>query len=716
MPQLTTFETWYGRNTPPPTAEHLRAGRLEVDFQDGDLRALRFGGRELVRRIYMAVRDVNWNTIAGEVSGLAVERGTDSFRVTYTSAHHSGPLQFRWTATLTGGADGTLELAMDGVAESDFRYNRIGFCLLHPIQGIAGRPYQAETPGGTVRGVLPELIEPQRLVDGFEAPVFPSFSSLSIDLGGGLAQAARFEGDLFEMEDQRNWTDGSFKTYGTPLSLGYPHQARAGQVFHQKITLKTRLPEPAAAGLPSAAELPGAGLPEARGLAGQGSAARPVELVIGEATGATLPQLGFGVGARSAPHFAERLAPLIAPRIAPLLAPLHPDHLKTEVHFKERAWASALEGAAAFARQVGSPLELALFLSSDPEGELESLAPLCAPLCAPTRVARVIVFHEDEAARGCTAAKWLRLARARLAAALPGVPILGGTNGNFAQLNRDRPDSAALAAFDGLSYTINPQVHAFDERSLVEAMDAQRDTVLTAHSFSGGTPVSISGVTLKPPFNVVAKEEDSHSEADCHCERSEAISTDAKKDCFVAKPPRNDIYNDTLRADPSIDPRQASLFGAAWTVGSIRALAEGGARSVTYYEASGPRGLMAAEGDSPLPGMLYPVYWVFAFLAAAKGAALLRVRSSQPLLAHALALKKDGRVWLLVSNYQPAAQSVRLSGLPGDRAAWSRLNEDTFMLAASDAQAFAGMKETLAYQQGAVTLALKPYETALIEI
>ena len=27
-----------------------------------------------------------------------------------------------------------------------------------------------------------------------------------------------FEGDIFEMEDQRNWTDASFKTYCTPLA------------------------------------------------------------------------------------------------------------------------------------------------------------------------------------------------------------------------------------------------------------------------------------------------------------------------------------------------------------------------------------------------------------------------------------------------------------------------------------------------------------------
>ncbi len=49
-----------------------------------------------------------------------------------------------------------------------------------------------------------------------------------------------FEGDEFEMEDQRNWTDASFKTYSTPLSLGLVHEAVAGQTLDQRVTLRCR--------------------------------------------------------------------------------------------------------------------------------------------------------------------------------------------------------------------------------------------------------------------------------------------------------------------------------------------------------------------------------------------------------------------------------------------------------------------------------------------
>ncbi|MEZ4515963.1 MAG: hypothetical protein R3C44_03665 [Chloroflexota bacterium] len=120
---------------------------------------------------------------------------------------------------------------MDGEAASDFRYCRIGFCVLHPIEGIAGSSYQAETPDGMVYGELPKLIAPQTIRDGLEEPLFPSCSNLIIATPTGIKIRTDFEGDLFEMEDQRNWTDGSFKTYCTPLALGISAPGKAWSVI-----------------------------------------------------------------------------------------------------------------------------------------------------------------------------------------------------------------------------------------------------------------------------------------------------------------------------------------------------------------------------------------------------------------------------------------------------------------------------------------------------
>ncbi len=45
------------------------------------------------------------------------------------------------------------------------------------------------------------------------------------------------EGDAFEMEDQRNWADASFKTYVRPLSKPRPYVIAKGADDRQRITV-----------------------------------------------------------------------------------------------------------------------------------------------------------------------------------------------------------------------------------------------------------------------------------------------------------------------------------------------------------------------------------------------------------------------------------------------------------------------------------------------
>ena len=45
------------------------------------------------------------------------------------------------------------------------------------------------------------------------------------------------EGDTFEMEDQRNWTDASYKTYVRPLALPWPYTLEPARADRQSVTL-----------------------------------------------------------------------------------------------------------------------------------------------------------------------------------------------------------------------------------------------------------------------------------------------------------------------------------------------------------------------------------------------------------------------------------------------------------------------------------------------
>ena len=103
-------------------------------------------------------------------------------------------------------------------------------------------------------------------------------------------------------------------------------------------------------------------------------------------------------------------------------------------------------------------------------------------------VRRVLVFREGEEV---AAAHWVSMARERLSVAAPGAAFCGGTNVYFNELNRNRPDTAAM---DGVAYSINPQIHAFDEASLTEALEGQAATVTSARAFCGDLPVIVSPV------------------------------------------------------------------------------------------------------------------------------------------------------------------------------------------------------------------------------
>src|SRR5437899_5275691 len=100
----------------------------------------------------------------------------------------------------------------------------------------------------------------------------------------------------------------------------------------------------------------------------------------------------------------------------------------------------------------------------------------------------------------------------------------------------------------------------------------------------------------------------------------------------------------TPNLPPDVDPRQMSLFGAGWTLGSIaRLAATGHVHSLTYFETIGWRGVMERDCGSPLPdqfpsiaGSVYPMYHVFADIAEFPGRQIQPAHSTHPLIIEAL--------------------------------------------------------------------------------
>jgi hypothetical protein len=669
---------WYGRDEPPPERIALRAGPLTAVFEDGDLRYVRLGDREIVRRVYVAVRDPNWNTILGRRSDVQVERGERSFRITYASRHVADPIVFAWRAFIEGAPDGTISFAMDGAAEREFRYCRIGFCILHPAAATQGRAYRAETPGGEVRGVFPRLIEPQRIENGVEQPLVPACSRLAIDLGGGIKVDCAFEGDLFEVEDQRNWTDASFKTYCTPLALGCAQRAVPGRAFRQRVVIRVDAPEQVLQEANAAADAV-ALTAKAAWQETPGGAAKGPTLTLGKDLERQLPKRGVAVAADGGD---------LSAREEELLRALRLDHLRVELRLWEPTYPAELARAARQGAALGCALELALFVTDDADAELRDLAGRLSGLGVPgLRVARVLVFHEPRAAWGTTEGRWVRLARGRLGAAVKGAPIGGGTNGNPGELYREPPEWETM---DCVSFTANPQVHAFDEATIVENLETLPVTVETARAISGDRDIVVSRLTLKPPFNQAATEPE-------------------------PPPPVGELPS-------SVDPRQMSLFAAGWAVGSFKYLGEAGAASVTLGETVGWRGLLERPEGSPCgerfssrPGMVFPIYHVLADLAAGRDATLSQCVSSDPLAAIGLALRRPEGWLLLIANLTPEARRVRVVGARARSVRVRILDATSAPVAAFEPERFRASWRTLPVRAQGLDLDLAPFAVACLE-
>lgn len=592
---LTDYRRWYGRETPPTELRILRAGPLEVALDGPDLRYARFGEIEIVRRIYVAVRDLSWNTIGGGEQRIEVTEAEDSFAVDCWMRHRRGAIDFEWRGRFEGSGDGTVTYDMDGLCGGTFDYAKIGICIHHPSRESQGRPFQAATPSGSVEGTLPLLIGPQVHLDdeGYDEPLFEPSSAVSIELESGVRVQLDYDGSLFEMEDQRNWTDASFKSASTPAYLGYLHHAEPGKRIHQRVTFRAHFDRPPRVPTTLAATL-----------------------TVGEPLGRTLPPIGFGLPSDGAPHSATEIERVGA---------LRPDHLRADVRLGD---GNALRAALAACHATGSSLELALFVPPDGYADLAELGETLA--AADVAVVRVLLLGEGSAT---TPPALVREAGAQLATRLPGVAMVGGTNINFCDINRDRPD---LSSLDGVAYSTNGQVHAFDERSLVETLEGQRDTVVSARAVFAEMAVVVSPVTLRPRFNPDAVEGE--------------------------QPARSD---DELPWE--VDPRQPSLFCGAWTLGSVKALAEAGAASLTYFETVGWRGLFERDGGCPLPalfastpGMVFPVYATFAALRECAGGELVEVHASDPLGLVGLAVRRDGALRMIAANLTHRAQRIRV--------------------------------------------------------
>jgi len=590
----------------------LSAGSLSMIYENGAIRYVKAGGYELIRMIYPAVRDSEWLTINPVISDESVESGTDSFFIKYRAHYDSGGIDFIADIIIEGKSDRTVICTLEGEALNTFEKNRIGFCVLHPIEGCAGNNCIIEHFDGTTeQSFFPEDISPHQ--------VFRDIRSMKW-ITNKLTCSIFFEGDIFETEDQRNWTDASFKTYSTPLSDPYPVTVEKGTRIHQKVTFRAE------------------GFSVTRDIHEE----KTVIKLFPEET-RKLPSIGTCSSSRPRPMSDNEIR---------ILRALHFDHYRVDLHLFADGWIEIAEQACSESFEIGADLELALFFDDDSEDETAKFLDWFS--VRKPAVSAILLFHKshpstpDKLASGFI--PWLREID-------PEVDIVTGTNANFAQLNRFRPGDTDN---DHICFSIHPQEHGSDNRTLVENLKAQEYAVKCAAGFAGRKGIWVSPVTIQRRFNA--------------------------NNSYIEVP-----YNGSGMPSQT-DSRLMSLFGACWSAGSLKYLCESGADSITYYETAGELGVIQGDEDTGWPdtfpacrGMIFPVYHAFRFVLANKNMSIVKSTSSNPLLADCLALTDGKQARAIVVNFSSSPQDVEIeccSGLFRIRS----LSEGNYSEAVSDYQ------------------------------
>ena len=492
------------------------------------MRAISFGGVEVLRGIQYLVRDRDWGTLVPAIERLVV--------------NDSGPVKVKYCATCADDAggrldceativatDSQLEFAVECVARDDIVVNRLGFCVLHPAD-LAGHKLRVEHDDGSVEdSAFPTLIEPWQ--------PFTDVRALTHEQGP-LSVECRLQGETFEMEDQRNWSDASFKTYTRPLTLPRPYQVVAGTRNRQSVRIRIRGAAPAVV-----------------------QASSEVQVKIGELIG-TMPRIGLVITPEEASATYTNRDWVVRSGVQDLLLTFNAcaGHGLTEMEALARAAGSA---------KVRRTLECILACSGDLDTELGAIAEFVRQ--AGLQLDAVAVFPAPDLQSTPPGSEWPEcppLADVYAAArkAFSRLDLGGGMFSYFTEFNRKRVPTGLL---DFVTHATCPIVHAADDTSVMQTLRTIPHIVCSAREIAPETPYRLGPITIGMRQNPYGSR-------------------------TIPNPNRGRIPM------ASEDPRQEGRFAAAWTLGYAAATEEARLDTLTLGAVTGPFGFLGSDGPRPV--------------------------------------------------------------------------------------------------------------------
>ena len=475
-----------------PDTTRVEHGNFTLDLAENAVRNVTYKGVQLIDLLYTAIRPWDWSTLVPDRHSQDVNVNGADCLVTISDTF-AGALEAQTIITLTTDNTFSVDYQLKGLA--DYSVNRWGICFcLHSGDWMGSTVSASED---TYR--LLKDISPQRVVDGITQGLFPAANEMHFVAPDQRFIKATSSGKVLEAEDQRNWTDNTYKIYSGSLSEPRPFVASMGSIWKQNVIFEVGAPA--------------------------GVSADPAKIVIREIE--ALPSIGLQFNTE----------PLLSPDdLEKALVLLDIDHLRVN---EELLTAQKIATTSA----SGLILEAALLSTNNGAALQIEVTKLSERVPAGSR----LLIQRDN--RGIVEISDLPKNES-LNSFIP------GTDAYLVDLHRNKYDFG-----NSVSYSMAPTVHSTDVETIFKTLYTQRESIEFAQKYLA-PQVFISPIT----FSTRGNPETGHS-------RDERI----------------------IFANPDAALRIRTLEGAAWTLGSIFALASAGAFSGTWHELFGDFGVIYSQ-------------------------------------------------------------------------------------------------------------------------
>jgi hypothetical protein len=230
----------FGCNETRVPCQILQAGPVSLCHQGARFGPISVNGHEVWHGVEFLLRDVGWGTPATEVDAELLHKDAQGFDLQLTAHIPCSPEDVAgiWNPQaclsivmrVRGDVQGVLHFSVQATPTHDIQVNRCGWVLIHPLSAAGCAVKVSHVDGRTSHSQFPQ-----------EVPAWPPFTNVKgicHEYAPGCWAQAELPGEDYELEDQRNNADASFKTYSRSNWMPRPYVLRQNQSWRRELHLR----------------------------------------------------------------------------------------------------------------------------------------------------------------------------------------------------------------------------------------------------------------------------------------------------------------------------------------------------------------------------------------------------------------------------------------------------------------------------------------------